>query len=126
MSSSLQPCRLLLDRLLCQGGSPGKNTAEYWAILVTILFFSTIFSATLADNPAEYLVLPESLQHKQLHDLHNWPSLGQTQVLQAALGAKPSGPPTGREGNKTTIGTQGQCGYGRRSKTFPLAVKAAD
>ena len=39
--------------------------------------------------PPEHLVLPESLQPKQLHHLHPWPSQGQTQVLQGSLRSKP-------------------------------------
>ena len=35
-SHSLQPCRLWPARLLCHGGSPGKNTGAYWPILVAI------------------------------------------------------------------------------------------
>ena len=38
VSSSLQPCRLWPARLLCQGGSPGKNTGVYWPTLVAIPF----------------------------------------------------------------------------------------
>ena len=34
-------------------------------------------------------MLPELLRPKQLHDLHNWPSLGQTQILQGSLRSKP-------------------------------------
>ena len=32
--------------------------------------------------------MPESLRPKQLHHLHTWPSLGQTQVLQGSLKSK--------------------------------------
>ena len=49
---------------------------------------STIFPASLATNPLEYLVLPEPLHPKQLHHLHTWPSQGQTQVLQGKLRSK--------------------------------------
>ena len=43
----------------------------------------------LAANPPEYLMLPEPLQPKQLHNLHIWPSQGQTQVLQGSLEQTP-------------------------------------
>ena len=76
-------------RLLCQRGSPCKNTGVYWPILVVIPFWSTIFPAALATNSPEYLVLPKHLQPKQLHHLHTWPSLGQTQVLQSSPSSKP-------------------------------------
>ena len=90
--------------------SPGKNTGAYRPILVVIPFWSTIFPAALATNPPEYLVLPEPLRPRQLHHLHTWPSQGQTKPSRAASGANPSGQPTSRGGNKTTIETQGQCG----------------
>ena len=48
-----------------------------------------LFPAALTANSSEYLVLPEPLQPKQLHHLHTWPSLGQTQVLQGSLRSKP-------------------------------------
>ena len=43
----------------------------------------------VAINSPEYLVLPETLQPKQLHHLHTWPSQGQTQILQGSLRSKP-------------------------------------
>ena len=45
-------------------------------------------SSALATNSPEYLVLPEPLQSKQLHQLHTWPFLGQTQVHQSSLRSK--------------------------------------
>ena len=54
VSNSLRSCRLWPARLLCQGGSPGKNTGVYWPILVVISFQSTIFPAALAINAPEY------------------------------------------------------------------------
>ena len=36
--NSLPPCGLWPTRLLCQGGSPTKNTGAYWPILVAIPF----------------------------------------------------------------------------------------
>ena len=70
-------------------GSPGKNTEAYWPILIVTPFYSITFPAALAANSPEYLVLPEPLQPNQLHHLHTWPSLGQTQVLQGSLRSKP-------------------------------------
>ena len=64
--------------------------------------------AALATNSPDYLVLPEPPWPKQLHHLHTWPSLGP--CLQGSLRANPSGRPTCRSGNKTTTGTQGECG----------------
>ena len=95
------------------GGSPEKNIWVYWPILVAISFYSTIFPAALATNSLEYLVLPELLQPKQLHYLHNWSSLGQNpnpprQPQEHASGANPSGRPTCTGGNKTTIETRAE------------------
>ena len=70
----------------------GFSRQEYWSISAntgSIPIKNTIFHAALAANSPEYLVLPESLQPKQLHHLHTWPSQGQTQVLQGNLGSKP-------------------------------------
>ena len=89
VSNSLQPCGLWPARLLCQRGSPCKSTGVYWPILVVIPFWSTIFPAARATNSPEYLVLQKRLQSKQLHHLHTWPSLGQTQVLQGSPRSKP-------------------------------------
>ena len=76
VSDSLRPCRLWPVKLLCHGGSPGKNTGAYWPILVAIPFQSTTFPASLATNSPEYMVLPEPLRLKQLHHFHTWPSKG--------------------------------------------------
>ena len=126
VSNSLQPCGLWPARLLCQRGSPCKNTGVYWPMLVVIPFWSTIFPAALATNSPEYLVLPKRLQPKQLHHLHTCPHWGRPKSSRAAPAANPSGRPTRRGGNKTTIETQGQCCQGRRPKTFPPAIQAAD
>ena len=53
-------------------------------------------------------MIPETLQPKQLHHLHTWPSLGQTQVLQGSLRSKPQWMTHMPEVNKATIETQGQ------------------
>ena len=89
MSNSLHPCRLWPARLLCQEGSPGKNTGACWPIQVAIPFWSTIFPAALAANPPEYLMLPEPLRPKQLHHLRTWPSRDKPKSSRAASGAKP-------------------------------------
>jgi len=71
-------------------------------------------------------VLPETLGPKQLHHLTPGPHRGKPKSSRAASGANPSGRPTCRGGNKTTIETQGQYGQERRPKTFPPAVKTSD
>ena len=48
-----------------------------------------MFCVPLPVNLPEYPVLPEPLRPKQLHHLHTWPSLGQSQVLQGSLRSKP-------------------------------------
>ena len=90
-----------------KGISPSKNTGAYWPILVAIPFQSTIFPAALAVNSLEYLVLPEPLQPKQLHHSTPGPHRGELKSSRTTLGANPSGQPTCRGGNKTTIETQG-------------------
>ena len=56
------------------------------------------------------VVLPETLQTKQLHNLHTCPHGGKPKSSRAASGVNPSGQPTSIGGDKTTIETQGQCG----------------
>ena len=51
-------------------------------------FLEHYSSCALAISSPEYLVLPKTLQPKQLHHLHTWPSLGQVQVLQGSLRRK--------------------------------------
>ena len=74
----------------------------------------------------EYLVLPEPLRPKQLHHLHTWTSQGQTQALQGSSGANPSGQPTCRGGNKTTVETQGQWWLRKKTQNPPTSYTAAD
>ena len=52
-------------------------------------FLEYYISCALATNSPEYLVLPKTLQLKQLHHLHTWPSLGHTKVLQGSFKSKP-------------------------------------
>ena len=87
MSNSLQPCGLWPARIL----SSGFSRQEYWSVLANTgcdTFLEHYISCTLAANSPEYLVLPKTLKPKQLHHLHTWPSLGQTQVLQGSLRRK--------------------------------------
>ena len=46
---------------------------------------STTSLTPLTTGSPAYLGLPRSLKSKQLHHLHTWPSLWQTQVLQGTL-----------------------------------------
>ena len=46
LSNTLQPCGLWPTRLLCQGGSPTKNTGAYWPILVAIPFLEHYISCS--------------------------------------------------------------------------------
>ena len=95
VSNSLRPCGLWLPGFIVTGALQARITVcigQYWLPL----FWSTIFPAALAANSPEYLVLPEPLQPKQLHYLHNWPLLGQNpnppgQPQEQASGANPSG-----------------------------------
>ena len=53
------------------------------------------------------------------------PHRGKPKSSRADSGANSRGRPTCRGGNKVTDETQGQCGWGRRPKTFPPAAQAA-
>ena len=64
----------------------------------------------ILEGIAPNLVLPEPLRPKQLHHLHADPHRGKPKSSRAGSGANPSGRPTCRGGNKTTIETQGQHG----------------
>ena len=94
-TGSLQWCPTLCDPV--DRGLPsisvreGFSRQEYWRVLANTgnHHKSTVVPAALAANPPEYLVLPEPLRLKQLHHLHIWPSLGQTQVFQGSLRSKP-------------------------------------
>ena len=93
---SLQSCPTLCDPVDC--GLPGfsvrgvlqarilERIGQYWFLYPSR---TLLFSAAVAANSPEYLVLPEPLQPKQLHHLHTWPSQGQTQALQGSLRSKP-------------------------------------
>ena len=129
LSSSLQLCRLWPARLLCQEGSPGKNTGVYWPILVAIPFSSTLFPAALAANSPEYLVRPETLQPKQLHHPHTWSSQGQTPHLKTTgivwLRKKTPKPPTSCTSCRLNPHNQlgRHCVYGIYKRSLRTAAK---
>ena len=102
-----RPHGLKPTRLLCPWDFPGKSTGVGCHCL---LFLEHYISCCPSCQPPEYLVLPESLWPNHLHYFHTWPSQGKPRPSRAASGANPSGWPTYRSGNKTTIETQGQCG----------------
>ena len=124
---SLRPCRLWPAGLLCQtGGPPGKNTS----VLVSTGCYTLLehcvsccpsrhppLSTWCCQNPCNSSSCPTSTPG---------PHPDKPKPSREASGANPSGGPTCRGGNKTTVETQGQCGLGRRPKTFPPAVQAAD
>ena len=122
---SLQPCWLWPARLLCQGGgSPSKNTGAYLPVLVAITFKSTVFSAALATNPLSTWCCQNPCNPSSCTTSTPGPHRGKPKPSRAASGANPAEPPTHRGGKKITIETQGQCGWERRPKTFPPAIKA--
>ena len=95
-AGSLLSCPAFCDPVDC--GLPGfsvrgvlqarilERIGQYWFLYPSR---TLLFSAAVAANSPEYLVLPEPLQPKQLHHLHTWPSQGQTQALQGSLRSKP-------------------------------------
>ena len=80
-AGSLLSCLTLCDSVDCglQASLPGKRFSRQK------LYISYYPSC----QDSEYLVLPEPLRPKQLHQLHTWPSQGQTQVLHGSLRSKP-------------------------------------
>ena len=83
------------------GVSPGKNTGVYWPILVAYLSRAPMpLSTWCSQNPCDASSCTTSTPGP------NW---GRPRSLQAASGANPSGRPTCRGGNKTTVETQKQC-----------------
>ena len=110
VSGSLQPCRLWPARLLCQGGSPGKNTGADWPVPVAIpsgaLYIllprlPTPLRTWCGQNPCDPSSCPTSPPG---------PHRGGPKSPRAASGANPSGRPPCRGGDKTTTETRGQCG----------------
>ena len=98
MSNSLRPCTLWPARLLCQGGGEFSRQ-EHWSVLAN----------TVCHTLLEHYI--PSFPSRQLP----WvPGAARTPATQAAAppphlaltGANPSGRPTCRGGNKTTIETQ--------------------
>ena len=107
---TLQRCKLWPARLLCQGGSPGKNTGACWPILVTIPFQGTIFPAALATNSLNTWCCQNPRNPSSCTSSTPGPHRGKPKSSRVASGANPRGQPTCRGGAKTTIETQGQCG----------------
>ena len=71
----------------------GFSRQEYWSVLANTGFHTLLehlFPTALATNSPEYLVLPEPLQHNQLHHFHTCPHRGRTKSSRAASGANPS------------------------------------
>ena len=93
------------DRLPCQWGSPGKNTGVGCHILLE-LCTSTVLAANLPKYQALLRPWHPSICTTNTPG-HHWVS---QKSSRAASGESPSGQPTCRGGDKTTIETQGQCG----------------
>ena len=109
----LQSCPTLCDpadpaRLLCQGGSPGKNTGAYWPKLVVMPSQSTVFPAALAASSLSTWCCQNPWDPSSGTTSSPGPHRGRPKPSGAASGASPSGRPTCRGGNKTTVETQ--CG----------------
>ena len=107
-----------------EGGSPSKNTGAYWPVLVAITFKSTIFSAALAANPLSTWCCQNPCDPSSCTTSTPGPHRGKPKPSRATSGANPAEQPTHRGEKKITIETQGQCGWERRPKTFPPAIKA--
>ena len=105
----------------------GFSRQEYWSILADIGCHTLLehcisccpsrqprWVPGAARTPATQAAVPPP--HLALTGANPSPP-GQPQEL------NPSGRPSCRRANRTTVETQGQCGWGRRPKTFPAAVK---
>ena len=132
-AGSLRSCPTLCNPLDC--GQPGfcvsgflqaralERTGQYWlpcpprALHFLLPSPPTPLSTWCCQNPCD----PSSCTTST-----PGPHWGRPKSSRAASGAKPSGRPKSRGGNKTTIETHGQCDKGRRPKIFPPAVQAAD
>ena len=101
---------MTLWTVACQAFLPGGfSRQEYWSVLANTGCYTLLehcISCCPSCQHPEYLVPPEPLQPKQLHDLQIWPS-----------GANPSPPRQPQEQTpvddpypEVEIETQGQCG----------------
>ena len=105
MSHSLKPCRLWPARLLCPGGRFSRQ--EYWSVLAnTGRQKGILLEHCISCCPSQQLhpCNPSSCTYSTAG-----PHRGKPKSSRAASGANPSGWPTCRGGNKTTVETQGQC-----------------
>ena len=117
-AGSLRPCPTLCNPVDCglpgfsvrEGGSPGKNTGAYWPILVVIPFQSIYFLLPQLPTPLSTWCGQNPCDPSSCTTSTPGPHRGKPKSSRAASGVNPSGQPTCRGGNKTTIETQGQCG----------------
>ena len=117
----------------CQASlSEGFSRQDYWSVLAntgchTLLdhYISCCPSCQLPWVPGADISLCDPSSYATFIP---GPNGDKPKSSRAASGANPSGRPTGRGGNKTTIETQGQCDYGRRPKpshqVYKLQIKS--
>ena len=112
VSDSLRPCRLWPARLLCQGW--GFSRQESWSILANTgchpLLKHCISCCRSCQLPLSTWCCQNPCDPSSCTTSTPGPHRGKPKSSRAASGANPSGRPTCRGGNKTTIETQGQCG----------------
>ena len=91
-----------------EGGSPSKNIGACWPIWVAIPSQSTVFPAALAASPLSTWCCQNPCDPSSCTSSTPGPHRGKPKPSGAASGASPSGRPTCRGGNKTTV--EIQCG----------------
>ena len=111
VSNSLQACRLWPARLLCQG--EGFSRKEYWSVLANT-GCHTLLEPCISCFPSRQLPSTWCCQNpcdpSSCTTSKHGPHRGKPKSSRAASGASPSGQPTRRGANKTTVETKGQCG----------------
>ena len=125
--NSLRPCGLWPAWLLCQGG--GFFRQAYWSVLANTgchTLLEHCISCCPSLQPPSTWCCQNPCDPSSCTTSTPGPHRGKPKSSRADSGANPSGRPTCRGGNKTTIETQGQCGLERRPKTFPPAGQDAD
>ena len=130
---SFPSCPTLCDSVECRlEGSSARGVlqarileciGQYWLPYPSRALY---FLLPQPGNPLSTLCCQRPCDPSSCTTSTHGPHGGRRESSRAVSGVNPSGPPTCRDGNNTTIETQGQCGKRRRPKTFPLAAQAAD
>ena len=108
---TLQPYRLWPAWLLCQGR--GFSSQAYWSVLASTGHHTLLehcISCCPATNPLSTWCCQNPWDPSSCTASTPGPHRGKPKSSRAASGVNPSGQPTCRGGNKTTVETQGERG----------------